>query len=193
MKKDKITNNGLDEGLQRLLNECDEEEGLEKGKLDEEEGEVDDKINIWRKDKTKRQDKEQYYNNRDRENPYRESSSLDISKTMKSYRWIETELLMELIKSKITSSEWSIFMYILHRTRGYCDHNGFYKHLVGIPIRLFEKSTGLKKSTIYRSIKSLIKKRMIYEVEIDDLKGVYTSLGINWRYDTWIYKNDDEE
>lgn len=153
--------------------------------------EIDDKINIWRKDKTKRQDKEKYYNNLDMKNPYRKESSLDISKTMKSYRWIETDLLLKLIQSKISSSEWSIFMYILHRTRGYCNSKGFYRHLDSIPIKLFEKSTGLKKPTIYRSIKSLMKKHMIYEVEEDTSRGVYVFHGINYRYDTWISKDDE--
>ena len=169
----------------------EENEYFEDSSEDEGHPPIDDKINIWRKDKTKRQDKEKYYNNLDMKNPYKKHSSLKLTETMKSYRWIETELLLKLIQSKISSSEWSVFMYILHRTRGYCNHNGFYRHLDSIPIKLFEKSTGLKKPTIYRSIKSLMNKHMIYEVEEENLRGVTLYHGINYYYDTWISKDDE--
>lgn len=137
-------------------------------------------------------DKDKYINHMDVDNPYRKQSSLDLSQTIKSYRMIEKTLLLELIKSKIPSSEWSIFMYILHRTRGYRNKKGFDRQLDSIPIKMFEKSTGLHKKTIYKSIQSLIDKHMIYCVINETVKGTTIFHGINYRYDTWILKHTHE-
>jgi len=125
------------------------------------------------------------YNNLDLKNPYRENSSLDLGEMKKSFRWIETEVLMEMIKSGMLSGEGSVFFYILHFTRGYCNKNGYYRTIEYFPIDEIMENTGLSKTTVNRSLKTLQDRQMIYKVKE---RGI-VKYGINFRYDTWVSNN----
>jgi predicted transcriptional regulator len=118
----------------------------------------------------------------DNKNPFRTLSEIDLNETRKSFRWIETEVLLSLMKSGITSSDWSVFMYILHRTRGHCNKNKYYRHSESISIEDFIENTNLSKTTVYKSMNRLKKKQMIYEYT----EGRSIMTGINFRYDTWM-------
>ena len=130
----------------------------------------------------KKIEKQMTYENLDISNPYRNSSSLHLGDMSKSFRWIETDVLLKLIKSKLSPSEWSVFFYILHITRGHCNRNKYYRTVDNFPIDEFVEMTGFSSSSIRRSIGSLKEKRMIYEV----VERGITKYGINFRYDTWI-------
>lgn len=142
-------------------------------------------LNLPSREERIKKDKKRTYNDLDRYNPYREDSSMDLGEMKQSFRWIETVVLLQLIQSKLSSSEWSVFFYILHLTRGYCDKNKGYKTYEYFPIDEIEEYTKLSPSSIRRSIKSLEEKHIIYRVEY---RGV-VSYGINFRCDTWISNN----
>lgn len=123
------------------------------------------------------------HDNLDQFNPYRNQSNVHLGYISKSFRWIETEVLLELIKSKMSSCEWSVFFYICHLTRGYCKmKTRYYRTIYDFPIYEIVEMTGYSRTSITRSIRSLKDRHMIYEV-ID--RGV-VKYGINFRYDTWI-------
>ena len=128
------------------------------------------------------QGKRSVYDGLDIDNPYREGSSVDLGDLKKSFRMIETPVLLKLIKYGLSSSEWSIFMYILDRTRGHMKKDGHYRHTDSISLQDYTDNTGLSKKTIYKNLKSLGDKHIIYEVE----KGRSIITGINWRYDKWL-------
>lgn len=139
-------------------------------------------LNLPSREERIKKDKKRTYNDLDDKNPYRDNSSLDLGEMRQHWRWIETDVLLELIKSKISSSEWSIILYILHLTRGHCNKNKYYRTIESFPMDEIEEYTGLSKSSISRSIKSLEEKHMIYKVVERGIK----KYGINFRYDTWI-------
>jgi len=138
------------------------------------------------KDLTEEQKKEirrkLQHNYVDLSNPYRKDSSLDLYDTMQEYRWIETGLLLKLIKIDLSSSDLRVFFYILNRTRGYCNKNKFYKHMESITNKDIQEYTNLTRSTVFRSLKNLKMKHIVYE----SLKEGKTLIGINYRWDTWI-------
>lgn len=138
-------------------------------------------ISSYSQEEQKKIEKQMTYDLLDSSNPYREMSNLHLGDMSKSFRWIETDVLLELIKTKLSSSEWSVFFYILHFTRGHCK-NKFYRTVDHFPMDEIIEYTGLSKSSISRSIKSLEEKHMIYEVVERGIK----KYGINFRYDTWI-------
>jgi DNA-binding MarR family transcriptional regulator len=118
----------------------------------------------------------------DRDNPFREDSDVDLSETKNEYRWIETESLKMLMKSGLSGSEWSVFFYILHRNRGYCNSKSkIHRHTDDISIEMIQEYTGLTENTVYRVLGSLKKKQMIYTVK----RGREVKTGVNFRYDTW--------
>lgn len=133
----------------------------------------------------KKIEKQITYDNIDMYNPYRNQSNVHLGDISKSFRWIETEVLLELIKTKISSCEWSVFFYILHLTRGHCNRNKYYRLTHDFPINELKEMTGFSRTSINRSIKSLCDKHMIYMVVERDVK----KYGINFRYDTWISSN----
>lgn len=133
----------------------------------------------------KKIDKQMTYDNMDMSNPYRDQSNVHLGYISKSFRWIETEVLLELIKTKISSCEWSVFFYILHLTRGHCNRNKYYRLTHNFPIDELKEMTGYSRTSITRSIKSLSDKHMIYMVVERGVK----KYGINFRYDTWISSN----
>ena len=126
--------------------------------------------------------KQMTYDFLDSQNPYREMSNLHLGDMRKSFRWIETDVLLQLIKTKLSSSEWSVFFYIFHLTRGHCYKNKYYRTIYDFPIDEIQEMTGLSKSTVTRSIDKLKKKQILYEVKERGIK----KLGINFRYDTWV-------
>jgi DNA-binding transcriptional ArsR family regulator len=142
-------------------------------------------LNIPNREEINKKNKKRIYNDLDRYNPYREDSSMDLGEMSQSFRWIETDVLLQLIQSKLSSSEWSVFFYILHLTRGHCNKNKYYKTIENIPMYEIEEYTKLSPSSIRRSIKSLEEKHIIYRVEF---RGI-VSYGINFRCDTWISNN----
>lgn len=187
-----MTDEELDEELKYLLkqiwnsNKPNNNQGNEKTtkemkqKIDEE---YQKKIlNIPSREEIDKKNKKRTYNDLDRYNPYREDSSMDLGEMSQSFRWIETDVLLQLIQSKLSSSEWSVFFYILHLTRGHCNNNKCYRTIFNFPIDEIEEHTKLSPSSIRRSIKSLEEKHIIYRVEY---RGV-VSYGINFRCDTWI-------
>lgn len=111
------------------------------------------------------QGKRSVYDGLDIDNPYREHSSVDLGDLKKYFRMIETPVLEKLIKYGLSGSEWSIFMYILDRTRGHMNKQGYYRHTDTISIQDYIDNTGLSKKTIYKNLKSLGDKHIIYEVE----------------------------
>lgn len=124
------------------------------------------------------------FNHLDFYNPYRDLSRIDLHEEKRNWRWIETNVLKELMKSKLSGSEWSIFFSILHRTRGYCNKkSGFHNLIRDIPMTDIVSDTGMSRTTFYRTIESLMKKRIIYEVT--EQRTGKTKIGINFRYDTW--------
>jgi len=134
--------------------------------------------NLPSKEEMKKYEKQSVFKNLDKDNPYRNSSSLDLGEVKKNgWRWIETDVLLGLIKTKISSSEWCVFFYIFHLTRGFK-----YRSVYNFPIEEIQKHTGLSESSVRRSIKSLLKKKMIYQIE---KRGV-VYFGINFYYDTWV-------
>lgn len=139
-------------------------------------------LNIPSREEIYKKNKKRTYNDLDRYNPYREDSSMDLGETKQSFRWIETVVLLQLIQSKLSSSEWSVFFYIFHLTRGHCNKNKYYRTIFNFPIDEIEEYTKLSPSSIRKSIKSLEEKHIIYRVEY---RGV-VSYGINFRCDTWI-------
>jgi DNA-binding MarR family transcriptional regulator len=132
----------------------------------------------------------------DEDNPYRSESKVNLDDTSKNFRWIETDLLLELIKKDIPSSQLRIWFYILHMTRGYnlnknsIVHSGgkeykttkLHRHTHYIKNKHILKNTGLPKSTVSEGIKRLLDRKMIYEVYDKDDERL---LGCNFRYDTW--------
>lgn len=127
------------------------------------------------------------WNHLDWNNPYRRESKIDLEKEKKhGFRWIETNVLMELIKSKISGTEWSLFMYLIHMTRGYSNRtNGFRNMTRQIPISKVATDTGIPRTSVYRNLDSLNDKKMTYV--ITDKYGV-EKVGVNLRYDTWNVK-----
>lgn len=134
--------------------------------------------NLPSKEEIKKNEKRSVYNKLDPLNPHRGSSSLDLGEVReRGFRWIETDVLLGLIKTKISSSEWCVFFYIFHLTRGF-----YYRSVYNFPIEEIQEHTGLSKSSVRRSIKSLLQKKMIYQIE----KREVVYFGINFRYDTWV-------
>lgn len=125
--------------------------------------------------------KNRIHDDLDRSNPYKKESNVKLSEGLYNYRWIETELLKKLMKSGLNGSEWSVLFYILHRTRGYCNKNRFYKHTEDISIEEIQEYTKLSVPTIYKTLKNLSNKKLVYEVK----KGRTYKIGINYYYDTW--------
>ena len=119
----------------------------------------------------------------DDKNPWQKSSKIDLNETRKSFRWVETEVLLALTRSKITGSDWAVFMYILHKTRGHCNKNKHYRHAESISIDEIVEYTDLSKSSVYNSLNRLKKRQMIYEYT--EGRGAIKD-GINFRYDTWL-------
>jgi hypothetical protein len=105
----------------------------EQDKIDEQSSE-DDLENEENKVVEKKKSDGRPDNYLDDKNPWQKSSKIDLNETRKSFRWIETEVLLSLIHSSITGSDWSVFMYILHRTRGYCNKKKYYRHAESISI-----------------------------------------------------------
>lgn len=135
---------------------------------------------LTKEDQTKK-NKNIIYNDMDKNNPYRNKSKVNLSTGMTDFRWIETEVLKTLMKSSLNGSEWSVLFYIIHRTRGYCDTNKFYKQTEDISVEEIQEYTDLSIPTIYKTLKSLVSKKMVYEVK----KGRSYRIGVNFRYDTW--------
>lgn len=166
----------INQGNEKITNEM-------KNNIDEE---CQKKIlNIPNRKEIDKKNKKRTYNDLDRYNPFREDSSMDLGEMSQSFRWIETDVLLQLIQSKLSSSEWSVFFYILHLTRGHCNNNKCYRTIFNFPIDEIEEHTKLSPSSIRRSIKSLEEKHIIYKV---DYRGI-VSYGINFRCDTWISNN----
>ncbi len=139
-------------------------------------------INLSEDEKTKL--KEEYpFDYLDVQNPYRRQSKVNLTKEKNNFRWIETEVLKSLMSSRITGSEWSVLFYIIHRTRGYRLKGKLYKPVETIKTREIQEWTELSTPNLYRTLKSLIEKRIIYEVGCSP-KGSH-KLGVNFRYDTW--------
>ena len=136
-------------------------------------------------DQKKKIQKDLYYDTLDVDNPFREDSDVDLSESKNDFRWIETEALKTLMKSGLSGSEWSVFFYILHRTRGYCNKLGYYTQTEVITIEEIKEYTGLTENTVYRVLGSLKHKQMIYTVK----KGREVKTGVNFRYDTWNLLN----
>jgi hypothetical protein len=74
-------------------------------------------VSSYSPEEKKKIQKQMTYDLLDISNPYRKMSNVHLGNISKSFRWIETEVLLELIKTKLSSSEWSVFFYILHLTR----------------------------------------------------------------------------
>ena len=69
---------------------------------------------LSKEDRDKR-DKITIYNTLDENNPYRNSSKLHLGKMWaESWRWIETDVLLALIQSRLSSAEMSVFLYTFH-------------------------------------------------------------------------------
>jgi len=128
------------------------------------------------------------YDKKDVYNPYKTLSNLILDETMKSFRWIETDLLLTLIKKKTSSSELRIWLYILHMTRGFNegkegeDIKKMYRHMYYIENHEIVEMTGLSSSSVSEGLTKLKEKKMIYETYD---RGGKRLLGCNYRYDTW--------
>jgi DNA-binding MarR family transcriptional regulator len=154
-------------------------------------GRVNQEIPDWLKNDIPQEEKDElqkkyYLDYLDLKNPYRKLSKVNLTMERKNYRWIESSVLKTLMSSGITGSEWSVLFYIIHRTRGYRLSKIMkllYKPVEPIKIKEIQEWTELSTPNIYRTLKSLMKKRLIYQV--GQTKDNYYTLGVNFRYDTW--------
>lgn len=119
--------------------------------------------------------KDYIYDHLDIKNPYRKDSSVNLSKEIKNFRRIETNVLLNLIKSNLNGSEFRVLFYVIHRTRG------FEKHVVKISIKDIQEYTDISKPNIYKTVTSLLNKHILYGKKEDN----FYHLGFNFRYDTW--------
>lgn len=177
-KKEKV----LDNEEQELLDSLDDDRETSGVKVDhkEEEAERERRYERHRRIKSKRLFE---YNGLDFNNPYRDESRLDLDEEYDNgFRRIETSVLFALMGKKLTGYEWSIFFYILHKTRGFSNMKNKFTIEVEMKIPRAIKETGLSRSGIYRVLNSLSDKKIIYSV--NDKERI--KYGINYRYDTWI-------
>ncbi|MFC1945975.1 replication protein [Chloroflexota bacterium] len=71
------------------------------------------------------------------------------------YTQIAHEILEELAKTKLSSYEWSILVFIIRKTYG------FHKKTDWISLSQIEKGTGIERPNVCRTINSLKRKNMI--------------------------------
>jgi hypothetical protein len=170
-----------DEELWRQLDSLDDDKETSKVEVDHKEKEIEREKDLARYKKINSK-RGFYYNCLDFKNPYRDQSQLDLDEVYDNgFRRIETKVLFELMRKKLTGYEWSIFFYILHKTRGFSNMKNKFRIEEEIKIRKAIKETGLSRSSIYRVLNSLSDKKIIYSID-DNGRIKY---GINYRYDTW--------
>ncbi len=119
-------------------------------------------------------------------NPYRSESSLNLDDEYDNgFRLIETSLLLRLLRMSLTVNELKIFFYILHRTRGLSNPDNHYHFWHNhISIKKLIDDLQIPRTTVYRSLKTLTDKKMIYDI-VNQYNENQPLTGINYRYDTW--------
>jgi DNA-binding MarR family transcriptional regulator len=121
----------------------------------------------------------------DTKNPYSNESKIDLDEEWKKgFRQIGTSVVLSLISAGLTGNEWSLYMYLHHRTWGFCNKKNGFKHVESeIPIREILEKTRIPRTTIHRSLEGLEARKMIYRVT--DKKTNREKIGVNLRFDTW--------
>jgi hypothetical protein len=121
----------------------------------------------------------------DTKNPYSKESKIDLDdEWKKGFRQIGTSVVLSLISAGLTGNELSLFLYIHHRTWGFCNKKNGFKHVESeIPIREILEKTKIARTTIHRSLEGLEARKMIYRVT--DKNTNREKIGVNLRFDTW--------
>lgn len=89
------------------------------------------------------------------------------------YTPIANEILQQIVNTPLLGSEFQILLFIIRKTYG------FQKKEDWISITQFQKSTGLSRPTVVKSIKNLIHRNMIFKTKSYDYS-------FNKDYEKWI-------
>ena len=111
------------------------------------------------------------------QNPYKDFSNIDPQKE-DGHREIETTILQALIHAGLSGLEYSLTLFVLHKTWGWN------KKEDAIPLTQFEDATGMDRAYIVRGLKSLTKKHIII-VEHGGGRGRASVYMLNKYWDTW--------
>ena len=111
------------------------------------------------------------------QNPYKDFSNIDPQKE-DGHREIETTILQALIHAALSGLEYSLVLFVLHKTWGWN------KKEDAIPLTQFEDATGMDRAYIVRGLKSLTKKHIII-VEHGGGRGRASVYMLNKYWDTW--------
>jgi len=134
---------------------------------------------------TKKKNRKYRFDSLDQQNPYRSQSKLDLDDEYDNgFRVIETSVLINLLQKELTVNELKIFLYILHKTRGFSNEkNRFCNWHRYIPVAEIVSELGMARTTVSRTLKTLREKQMIYTFKHTKYNVDLT--GLNYRFDTW--------